>query len=107
MKKYITLFFIFVLSGVALAEIIPPEWEDFAPPMYADISIEHQYKLPTHQYWRDRRAKFEASILSCQEKYQDENLERCYEQLESLEISKNEMRRQVEYDRAMRNRPMI
>ena len=107
MNKILLILIMLIFASPVFAEIEAPEWEDFAPKMYEDISVEHDYRLPTHKYWRDRRIKFNESIKTCQAKYQGIELENCYKQIESLEESKNQMREQIQYEKIKQNRPMI
>ena len=107
MKKNLLIMFLLVFIVPAFADIVAPQWNDIAPRMFEDISTEQEYKLPTYQYWRDRRIKFNNSVVECQEKFDGEDLVNCYEQIKSLEKSKNEMREQVQFEKILRNRPMI
>ena len=107
MKKILLIMSAILFCSPVLADIIAPQWNEIAPKLYENISTEQDYKLPAYKYWSERRTKFNDAVVSCQQKFEGAELEDCYEQIKSIENSKNEMRNQVEFEKTLRNRPMI
>ncbi len=96
MKNKVFLFLLMVSFACSCnAKVAVPEWKDVSPAMYSNIDTEKTYKLPIKQYWQERKIKFEAGLASCNEQFQNEELEKCYDALVTLEKSKNKIRETI------------
>ena len=92
MKKILLLivFVTFVLPVFA-ENFFEPEWSEFAPSQYKEISVSKQYFSPNKRYWAERRKNFEKRLLKCNS-YSNDRQTECYNELRNLEMNASMLR---------------
>ena len=61
-----------------------PQWNEFCPNQYANISLEKNYKLAEKKYWQQRKKDFNSKINQCR-RYSGDKLSACYASLRQIE----------------------
>lgn len=92
MKKVIMLLLVMSVTAPVFADsFFKPEWKEFAPSGYSNISTEKRYWLAEKQYWSFRKANFEKHMAACNGV--SRNLqEACYNKVISTEMRANDTR---------------
>ena len=101
MKKLFIIFFCAICSAVLFVKsaqadvVMVPQWSEFCPEKYFDARESTGFwdakKLgPDNDYWFERKKQFKESIVLCQSKYKDDELNECYKKLRETEKQKNE-----------------
>lgn len=85
MKKFLILLIISIYITPALAEVFfTPEWSEFCPKKYANISTTRWHYTSSGRYWAERRKTFEQRLAKCNS-LSAESQEACYKSLRELE----------------------
>ena len=66
MKRFIIfLVFLFVPTSVFAQTFFEPEWSEFCPKRFADVSTTRWHYTDSGRYWSERRKKFEKRLEKC------------------------------------------
>lgn len=112
-KIVIVLCLMFLFDSAASAEVMPPEWSEFAPVKYlnaqyqeynfssvknvllgftvigAPIALKRKWRaeeIDVSNYWVQRKLAFDNEVATC--KSDSQNQSQCYMQVRNLELSK-------------------
>ena len=97
MKKFLIIIALFLPVFAVADEVVTldgltePQWTDFAPPAFADVSEPKGLgKLnETAAYWYQRRVDFESGIQICRDIESNDEKISCYQQLKVKQYQEN------------------
>ena len=85
MKKILVLFvFLFFITPAFADVFFAPEWSEFCPKKYANVSTTRWHYTSSGRYWSERRKVFEQRLEKCNS-FTNEAREACYKSLRELE----------------------
>lgn len=85
MKKFlIFVLFILAIKPVSAEVFFTPEWSEFCPKKYANVSTTRWHYTSSGRYWSERRKVFEQRLAKCNS-LSGEAQEACYKSLRELE----------------------
>lgn len=61
-----------------------PQWKEFCPSQYINISLEKNYKLAEKKYWQQRKKDFNIKINQCR-RYSDDKRSACHASIREIE----------------------
>lgn len=65
-----------------------PDWSEFCPPKYVNLSTSKNYFWAEKKYWLNRRLNFEKNKNYCETQ---KNKENCFAELRQSELNKNKI----------------
>lgn len=84
MKIILVFLLLFIITPVFAEVFFVPEWSEFCPKKFQNISITRWHYTASGRYWSERKKKFEQRLEKCNSL--SENLrEACYKNLRDLE----------------------
>ena len=96
MKFILALLIIFTtsLNSFAIESPLIPQWEEFCPMEFLDVTYKHPgkvFKNRENNYWAKRRKSFYNSIQNCKNLYKNNlnSLNSCYSNIRNIEINKS------------------
>lgn len=94
MKKFLVLFALLLPLASSYASdygVHVPEWEDFVPPVFADVKEPKKMGKfnVVANYWYKRRIEFEDALAKCQELEENDARFACYEELKINQFKEN------------------
>lgn len=95
MKK---LLLILVLCTAPALAYFEPEWSEFCPYGYRNISTSKDYKIPIKKYWQQRRINFEKNKSYCKTV---SDVDACYAELRRIENEKTQIIQRQQINGAM------
>lgn len=85
MKRLLTATLILFISAPAFAEVFfEPQWNEFCPNQYINISTTKEYIMTEKVYWSGRRKNFESRLNKCKSLV-PERKEACFANLREME----------------------
>lgn len=85
MKKILALFIFLFFIAPSFAEVFfAPEWSEFCPKKYANVSTTRWHYTSSGRYWSERRKVFEQRLEKCNS-FTGADREACYKSLRELE----------------------
>ena len=101
MKKVILLFLLLFTAIPSFGDVFfEPEWEDFCPKRYSDISMTRWHYTKSGRYWSDRRKGFESRLEKCKS-LPVESQKACFDELRVIESEKSRYRINQEQTNAL------
>jgi hypothetical protein len=85
MKRLLTTTLILFISTPCFAEVFfEPQWNEFCPNQYINISTTKEYFMTEKVYWSGRRKNFEQRLNKCK-RLISEQKEACFANLREIE----------------------
>lgn len=103
MKKIILFFLALLIVLPCFAEVyFEPEWKEFCPSRYANISTNRWHCTSSGRYWAERKSVFEERLAKCNS-LEGEEKSACYKSLRELEANASNMYNNERNRRALKN----
>lgn len=80
--------FVMLFATLPAFAYFEPDWSEFCPPKYANLSTSKKYFWAEKKYWLNRRLNFEKNKSYCETQ---KNKENCFAELRQSELNKNQI----------------
>lgn len=102
MKKIILILLITCFGIPAFAEVFfEPEWSEFAPSRYANVSTSRWHYTSSGRYWSKRKQQFDRRLQKCNS-LPESSREACYGMLRDIESTETANYNSGKTSRALR-----
>lgn len=84
MKRFILILLLFLTLSTYAETFFEPEWSEFCPKKYSNVSADRWHYTSSGRYWSERRKNFEKRLEKCNT-LTPEYREACYKNLREIE----------------------